>query len=55
MATLHLRDIPDSLRNEYKAVLARQGKNMKQDILEYMQRVIETAPTDTIEKKKGKR
>ena len=41
MAAITLRDIPDELRNRYKAALAEQGRNMTQDLVEYMQRVVE--------------
>ncbi len=43
MAAITLRDIPADLRNKYKAVLAEKGRNMKQDLIEYMQRTIEAA------------
>lgn len=47
MAAITLRDIPSELRNRYKAVLAEQGRNMKQDLVEYMQRVVDESKRST--------
>jgi hypothetical protein len=43
MAAITLRDISADLRNKYKAILAEQGKNMKQDLVDYMKRTVEEA------------
>ena len=43
MAAITLRDIPEDLRNKYKAILAAQGKNMKQDLVDYMRRTVGAA------------
>lgn len=41
MSALTLRNIPDDLRNQYKAVLAKEGRNMTEDLIAHMRRVVE--------------
>jgi hypothetical protein len=41
MATLNLRDIPDDLRNQFKAVCALQGKTIRDVLMELMRREVE--------------
>jgi len=41
MSVLSLRNVPEDLRNKYKAVLAARGQNMTHDILEHMKKTIE--------------
>ena len=41
MSALTLRNIPDDLRNQYKAALAKQGRSMTADLIAYMRRVVE--------------
>ena len=50
MAAITLRDIDLELRNKYKAVLAEQGRNMKQDLVEYMQRVVDETERERTKK-----
>jgi len=50
MAAITLRDIPADLRNQYKAALAERGRNMKQDLVEYMQRVVDETERERTKK-----
>jgi len=43
MATLNLKDVPDDLRNHFKAVCALQGKTIRDVIMELMQKEVERA------------
>ena len=43
MATLNLRDVPDDLRNQFKAVCALQGKTIRDVIMKLMRKEVEKA------------
>ena len=40
MSVLSLRNVPEDLRNQYKAALAKQGRSMTADLIAYMRRVV---------------
>jgi hypothetical protein len=48
MAVILVKDVPDEVRNLFKAICAEQGKTMREGIIELMNRAIK-------EKRKGKR
>ena len=48
MAVILVKDVPDEVRNLFKALCAEQGKTMREGIIELMKRAIE-------EKRKGRR
>lgn len=48
MAVILIKDVPDEVRNLFKAICAEQGKTMREGIIELMNRAIE-------EKRKGRR
>jgi porphobilinogen deaminase len=41
MAVLTLKDVPNDLRNQFKAACALQGKNMREAILDFMRKEVE--------------
>jgi hypothetical protein len=41
MAAILVKDVPDELRNLFKAICAEQGKTMREGIIEMMTRAIE--------------
>jgi hypothetical protein len=41
MAAILVKDIPDELRNLFKAICAEQGKTMREGIIELMRQVVE--------------
>jgi hypothetical protein len=41
MAAILVKDIPDELRNHFKALCAEQGKTMREGIIELMREVVE--------------
>ncbi len=41
MAAILIKDIPDELRNLFKAICAEQGKTMREGIIELMREVVE--------------
>jgi hypothetical protein len=41
MAAILVKDIPDELRNFFKAICAEQGKTMREGIIELMREVVE--------------
>jgi len=41
MATINLRDIPDDLRNQFKAACALQGKTITAVLIELMRKEVE--------------
>jgi hypothetical protein len=41
MAAILVKDIPDELRNLFKALCAEQGKTMREGIIELMREVVE--------------
>jgi hypothetical protein len=41
MAAILVKDIPDELRNLFKAMCAEQGKTMREGIIELMREVVE--------------
>jgi hypothetical protein len=41
MAAILVKDIPDELRNLFKAICAEQGKTMREGIIELMREVVE--------------
>ncbi len=41
MAAILVKDIPDELRNLFKALCAEQGKTMREEIIELMREVVE--------------
>ncbi len=42
MAAILVKDIPDELRNLFKAICAEQGKTMREGIIELMREVVES-------------
>jgi hypothetical protein len=40
MATINLRNIPDLLKNRFKAICDLKSSNMTQEIINYMKKVI---------------
>jgi hypothetical protein len=48
MAAILVKDVPDEVRNLFKAICAEQGKTMREGIIELMKRAID-------EKRKGRR
>jgi antitoxin component of RelBE/YafQ-DinJ toxin-antitoxin module len=40
MAVINLKDIPDKLRNEFKAVCALEGIAMKEAIIKFMEKAV---------------
>ena len=42
MANIMIKNIPENVRNEFKAICARSGKNMSETILSYMLYVVKT-------------
>ena len=43
MAVMTLRDVSDKLRNDFKAVCAKKGVTMKDEILRFMKEEVEKA------------
>ena len=41
MAAILVKDIPDELRNLFKALCAEQGKTMREGLIELMSEVVE--------------
>ncbi len=41
MAAILVKDVPDEVRNLFKAICAEQGKTMREGIIELMQRAID--------------
>jgi len=41
MAAILVKDIPDELRNLFKAICAEQGKTMREGIIELMRELVE--------------
>jgi hypothetical protein len=41
MAAILVKDIPDELRNLFKAICAEQGKTMREGIIELMREIVE--------------
>lgn len=41
MAAILVKDVPDEVRNLFKAVCAEQGKTMREGIIELMKRAID--------------
>jgi hypothetical protein len=41
MASILVKDIPDELRNLFKAICAEQGKTMREGIIELMREEVE--------------
>jgi hypothetical protein len=41
MATILVKDVPDEVRNLFKAICAEQGKTMREGIIELLRRAIE--------------
>jgi hypothetical protein len=41
MAAILIKDVPDELRNLFKAICAEQGKTMREGIIELMREVVE--------------
>jgi hypothetical protein len=41
LAAILVKDIPDELRNLFKAICAEQGKTMREGIIELMREVVE--------------
>jgi len=48
MAAILVKDVPDEVRNLFKAVCAEQGKTMREGIIELMKRAID-------DRRKGRR
>lgn len=42
MAAILVKDIPDELRNLFKAICAEQGKTMREGIIELMREEVES-------------
>jgi hypothetical protein len=42
MAAILVKDVPDELRNLFKAICAEQGKTMREGIIELMQEAVES-------------
>jgi hypothetical protein len=45
MAAILVKDIPDELRNHFKALCAEQGKTMRERIIELMREAVESRRT----------
>ncbi len=43
MAQLIIKDIPDTLRNEFKAICAKKGTTMKAEIIKFIEEEVEKA------------
>ena len=41
MPVINLRNVPDDLKNQFKAVCAEQGKNMTEVLIELMKKEVE--------------
>jgi hypothetical protein len=42
MAAILVKDIPDELRNLFKAICAEQGKTMREGLIELMRETVES-------------
>ncbi|MBW8003385.1 MAG: copy number control protein [Planctomycetes bacterium] len=43
MADLIIRKIPEDLRNQFKALCASKGSNMREEIIKFMKQAVEKA------------
>jgi len=43
MAQLIIKDIPDVLRNDFKAICAKKGTTMKAEIIKFIRKEVEKA------------
>ncbi len=42
MAAILVKDVPDELRNLFKAICAERGKTMREGIIELMRKAVES-------------
>ncbi len=42
MAVILVKDVPDELRNLFKAICAEQGKTMREGLIELMRKAVES-------------
>ena len=43
MAVVYIKNVPDELRNKFKALCAEKGSNMREELMKYMKEVVEKA------------
>ncbi len=43
MAVVYIKNVPDELRNKFKASCAEKGSNMREELLKYMKKEVEKA------------
>ena len=43
MVVVYIKNIPDKLRNKFKAACAEKGSNMREELIKYMKEVVEKA------------
>ena len=50
-AAILIRDIPRVLRDKYKSVLAKEGKSMKEELVNHMANVVEAGTSHYMSEK----
>ena len=43
MAVINILNLPDEIRNEYKAICAKKGISMREDLVRYITKTVEKA------------